>query len=113
MSLENIFGLQNKIGFVTGAASGLGMEIAEALALAGADVVLADINTAGAEAVAERIRATGRKALVIALDVSREDQVEKAVEEAAAQFSHIGLSSRYHCDGPSAHVYFSSRYPLQ
>ncbi|KZP34699.1 3-oxoacyl-reductase [Athelia psychrophila] len=91
MSLSDIFGLQNKVGFITGAASGLGAEMAQGLALAGADVVLADINAAGAELVAKRIRESGRKALVFQLDVSKEDEVEKVVQAAVDQFGHIDI----------------------
>lgn len=93
MSLSDIFGLQNKVGFITGAASGLGAEMAQALALAGADVVLADINASGAELVAKRIRESGRKALAFQLDVSQEDKVEEIVQAAVAQFGRIGSSS--------------------
>lgn len=85
--ITDIFGLQNKVGFVTGAASGIGAEMAQALASAGANVILADINISGAEAVAK---------LAFELDVSREDQVEQVVHAIVAQFGCIGSSNRLH-----------------
>jgi len=91
MSLTDIFGIQNKVGFVTGAGSGLGAEIAIALGLAGADVVLADINASAAEVIAQRIRDLGRKALVFQLDVTLEDKVEEVVQATVAQLGHIDI----------------------
>lgn len=93
MSLANIFGLENKVAFVTGAGSGLGAEIAVALGLAGADVVLADINAAAAEVIAHRIRDLGRKTLVYQLDVTQEDKIEEVVQATVAQLGHIGASN--------------------
>lgn len=63
--------------------------------MAGADVVLADIDTEGAERVAEKVRKLGRKAIVVHLDVSKEDQVQQAVDKAVAEFGRIGFSSAY------------------
>jgi NAD(P)-dependent dehydrogenase (short-subunit alcohol dehydrogenase family) len=63
---------------VTGAGSGLGAATAEALAAAGAKVVVFDINAANAEAVAQRIGG-----VAVAGDVAEEAPVAKAVEEAA------------------------------
>lgn len=94
MTLTDIFGLQNKVGFVTGAGSGLGAEMAEALALAGADVVLADIDVSAAEVIAKRIRDVGRNALVFQLDVTQEDKVEDVVQATIAQVGRIGSSIR-------------------
>ena len=90
MSLTDIFGLQNKVAFVTGAGSGIGAEIAQALAIAGADVILTDINISGAEKVAKRISDLGRKAVVFQLDVTQEDKVDEIVQEAVVQFGRIG-----------------------
>ncbi|KZP18827.1 NAD(P)-binding protein [Athelia psychrophila] len=77
MSLADIFGLQNKVGFLTGAGAGLGAEMAEALAVAGVDVVLAGRNVPKLEVVSQRICDLGRKALVCQVDVTQEDMIEK------------------------------------
>ncbi|KDQ51410.1 hypothetical protein JAAARDRAFT_62486 [Jaapia argillacea MUCL 33604] len=91
-TLTDIFGLSGKVGFVTGAGSGLGAEFCQALALAGADVVAADINLPNAEkTVASLIHTDNRKALALQLDVSNESAVRSAVDKAVAHFGHIDI----------------------
>src|SRR5215468_1390117 len=61
--------LTNKVALVTGAASGIGKEIARVFARAGAKVVIADLNKVGADATAAELGAKER-AIGIAMDVS-------------------------------------------
>ncbi len=78
--------LTGKVALVTGAQQGIGAAIAVALAEAGADVAvnwLDDRN--GVEAVAARIRAAGRKALLLKADVSKLAEVENMVAETVEQ----------------------------
>jgi NAD(P)-dependent dehydrogenase (short-subunit alcohol dehydrogenase family) len=65
-----------KIVVVTGAASGIGREIARAFAARGADLALADINEEGLLAVKEELGSQGRKVYVQVVDVSQAQQVE-------------------------------------
>lgn len=53
-------------------------------------MVLVDIDQQGVESVADRVRISGRKALAMQVDVSQEDQVQKAVDKAVAEFGRIG-----------------------
>ncbi len=71
--------LTDKIAIVTGAASGIGKEIAATYAREGAKVAIADMNMAAAQAAAEELNATGAKAMAIAADVTDEAQVNDAV----------------------------------
>ena len=71
--------LRNKICIVTGAASGIGREIALRFAREGARVAIADLNQDAAQAVADEITRSGGKALAVAMDVTREEQVDAAV----------------------------------
>jgi 3-hydroxybutyrate dehydrogenase len=83
--------LNGKAAVVTGAASGIGKEIARTLAAQGASVAIADLNLAGAQAVAEEIRAAGGKAIGIAMDVTNEEAVNRGIDEVAAQFGSVDI----------------------
>ncbi|MBI1198646.1 MAG: SDR family NAD(P)-dependent oxidoreductase [Phenylobacterium sp.] len=76
--------LRDKTAFVTGAASGIGLATARALAARGARLILADIDGAGAEAAAAELRATGVDALGLALNVAEEAAWIRAGEAASA-----------------------------
>jgi len=81
--------LQGKIALVTGAGSGIGRAVALALAREGARVSIVDIDRAGAEDTAARIRALGAQTLVIEADVSRCAEIERMVEETTARLGGL------------------------
>jgi NAD(P)-dependent dehydrogenase (short-subunit alcohol dehydrogenase family) len=85
------FDLTGQAALVTASARGLGRAIALALANAGADVALGlrDINT-GSE-LASEIRAMGRKALPMQMDMTCMDQIFRSVENAAAHFGRLDI----------------------
>jgi sorbitol-6-phosphate 2-dehydrogenase len=84
--------LKNKVAFVTGGAQGLGEAICHRLASEGADVVVADLNMAGAEKVAGEVAAkTGRKTLAVCVDVTKEDQVQAAIERCVQAFGRLDV----------------------
>ena len=71
--------LAGKVAAVTGAGAGLGRGIAEALARAGADVAVLELDAAAGERAAEELAAVGVRARAYAVDVSRSDQVDAAM----------------------------------
>lgn len=73
------FSLAGKLAVVTGGASGYGVGICEVLAEAGATVVIADMNAEGAAAMAESLRASGREADWVRIDVTDEAAVVAGV----------------------------------
>jgi NAD(P)-dependent dehydrogenase (short-subunit alcohol dehydrogenase family) len=85
------FDLTGDAALVTGAARGLGRAIALALAHAGADVALGlrAVNT-GADLVRE-IEAMGRRALRLQMDMTRRDQISRAIEAAATHFGRLDI----------------------
>ncbi len=83
--------LTGKVAFVTGAASGLGREIALEYFRAGAAVAIADINQAAADATAAEIVKAGGKAIGVAADVTDEAQVEDAVAKTIKAFGNIDI----------------------
>ncbi len=78
-----------KVAIVTGAASGLGRALSEALAMDGAFVVVADINGSKAEEVAAGIRHHGGSAEAASLDVSSEADVAQVVSKVVAAHGHL------------------------
>ncbi|HEY8050137.1 MAG TPA: 3-hydroxybutyrate dehydrogenase [Ramlibacter sp.] len=83
--------LKDKVAFITGSASGIGKEIAAVYAREGARIVIADMNKEAADATAAELKASGAQALGVAVDVTNEDQVNAAVEQAASAFGGIDI----------------------
>src|SRR5690554_5797564 len=81
--------LKNKVAVVTGAASGIGREIAHAYAREGAAVTVADVNLPGAEAVAGEIAAQGGRAIAVAMDVTDETAVDEGVARAVDELGGL------------------------
>ena len=85
------FDLSGRAAVVTGAARGIGRGIALALARAGADVALGDVDEVGLAETAELARAAGARVEAIAADVSRRADVEALVDRALAAFTRLDL----------------------
>ena len=81
--------LLGKVAVVTGAASGIGKEIARAFQREGAKVVIADLNQTGADAAATELG--GNDAIGIAMDVTSEAQVDAGMARAVSAFGRIDL----------------------
>ncbi len=80
-----------KVGIITGAASGIGKEIAVRLAAEGGIPVIADLNLAAAEATAAEIKATGADAFAVAMNVTDEDAVDKGVADTVAKYGKVDI----------------------
>jgi len=80
-----------KVAIITGAASGIGKEIALRFAAAGGIPVIADLNAGAAEATAREIKSKRADAFAVAMDVAEEAAVEKGVADAMAKYGRIDV----------------------
>jgi len=80
-----------RVAIVTGAASGIGKEIAKRLAAEGGIPVIADLNLKAAEAAAAEIRSGKADAFAVAMNVTDEAQVEKGVADTVAKYGKIDI----------------------
>ena len=83
--------LQSKTAIVTGAASGIGKEIARQFVDAGAKVAIADLDLHAARACAQELDPSGHRALAVRMDVTDELQVAAGVDEASRRFGGIDV----------------------
>lgn len=83
--------VDNKVAFITGGASGIGLGMAMAFAEAGMKIVLADIDEARAKTAAHQMSEAGARALGLHLDVTDRAAWERAARSAEAAFGEIDL----------------------
>jgi NAD(P)-dependent dehydrogenase (short-subunit alcohol dehydrogenase family) len=84
-------GVRDRVAVVTGAASGLGREIARLLAREGASVVLGDIEAAGLERTAATIAAGGGHVVAVAGDLTEEAPAQQLVDAALERFGRLEI----------------------
>jgi 3-hydroxybutyrate dehydrogenase len=83
--------LKDKSAIITGAASGIGKEIAIIFAQEGAKVAIADLNQAAADATAAEINTSGGQAIGVAMDVTDEKAVTDGVAAVVAKFGGVDI----------------------
>src|SRR6201993_3088393 len=84
--------ISGKTAIVTGAASGIGLGIATALAEAGANVVMADIQKEAVEAAAHGLSGTNKRVMPVRIDVTQEQSVLDALAEAERNFGKLHIA---------------------
>ena len=90
---SKIFDLTDRVALITGGSVGFGKVISSGLAEYGCNVAVADLSIENARAVASEVASTGRRALGIAVDVSKPDDVKQMVATTVAEFG----TDRYSC----------------
>ncbi len=83
--------LLDKVAVITGAASGIGKEIAQEFAREGAKVVIADLALDAATTTANEINASGGKAMAVSMNVTDEVQVDSAIAQVVAQWGGVDV----------------------
>ena len=84
-------GLQDRVAFITGAASGIGLAIARALAEEGAKVALSDLREDAVRTAADDIAKQGRESMGLTCDVASEPQLTRALDAAAQRFGRVDI----------------------
>jgi len=103
--------LQGKVALVTGAASGIGREIAYRYAAEGAQVVVSDVDEAGGAETATKIRSRDGRALFLRADTSKPADCEALVKAAIKEFGALHVAANNAgIAGPSAPV---GEYPIE
>lgn len=90
-ALIELLNLHGKVAIVTGGAQGIGCGIVETLSAAGAHVVIADRDRAGADTLAAALQRQGRKSLAIETDVADEASVRELVRRVVEQCKRIDI----------------------
>jgi len=83
--------LQDKVAVVTGAASGIGKEIATVYAREGARVVIADLNAEAAATTAKELDPSGERAMGVAMDVTNEQQVDAGIQQVIDRWNRLDV----------------------
>jgi 3-hydroxybutyrate dehydrogenase len=83
--------LKDKVAIVTGAASGIGKEIAIVFAREGAKIAIADINQKAADATAKELDPSGKRAIGVAMDVTSEQQVDAGTAKVIETFGALDI----------------------
>src|SRR6478672_5620592 len=90
-NIARLFDLSDRVAVITGGASGLGRAIGLGLARFGADVAVADLSLERAEAVAAEIRAVGRRAEALEIDVTNWDDVQRLAASVQERFGRVDV----------------------
>jgi gluconate 5-dehydrogenase len=91
MNVRQLFDLKGRVAVVTGGSVGLGRQVAQALAEMGADIVLCARKRERCEQSAEELKALGVRAMAMACDVTKADDVNQVVQAALAGFGRIDI----------------------
>jgi NAD(P)-dependent dehydrogenase (short-subunit alcohol dehydrogenase family) len=91
MGEDSEYRVDDKIALVTGAAGGMGQAVCLALAKGGAGIIAVDIKEGLIQETAATVSEFGGRSLAITVDVSKEEQVREAVEQAISQFGKIDI----------------------
>ncbi len=89
--MQDLFSLQGKVALVTGAAQGIGREIALGFAASGADIVAVDLSDEKLSSLKTEIEALKHRCLVLAVDLIHNDQIDRMVEAAVKEMGRIDI----------------------
>jgi NAD(P)-dependent dehydrogenase (short-subunit alcohol dehydrogenase family) len=92
MTTDRYFDLRGKVALVTGGSRGLGYQMVRAFAEHGADVIIASRKLDNCNAVAEEMRALGRRALAIQVHAAKWDSIDRLVDQSYDEFGRVDIA---------------------
>src|SRR5690625_5180297 len=91
MHISELFNLTGQTAIVTGGGRGLGQQIAETFAEAGANVVVCSRKLEACEEVSKQLRKMGVRSLAFQCDVTNHEEIQHVVDETLAEFGQIDI----------------------
>jgi NAD(P)-dependent dehydrogenase (short-subunit alcohol dehydrogenase family) len=91
MKVTDLFSLQGKTAIVTGGGRGLGEQIADAYADAGANVVVCSRNLEACQQISDSLKTKGVRSLALKCDVSNPEEIQYVVDETIKEFGRIDI----------------------
>src|SRR5262245_60355063 len=92
MTVDSLFDLTGKVALVTGGSRGLGYEMVRAFAQHGADVIVASRKIDNCNAVADEMRALGRRALAVQVHAAKWDSIDHLLEVVYGEFGRVDIA---------------------
>jgi NAD(P)-dependent dehydrogenase (short-subunit alcohol dehydrogenase family) len=89
--LTDLFNLKDKVALITGASSGIGKAIAEALGVHGANIVISSNDAKGCEAVAQEFKLKGIKCIAIFCDISKKEDIKNLYQKSIEKYGKIDI----------------------
>ncbi len=99
-TIKELFNLKGRVALVTGGAGWLGTAMSEALAEAGANLVIASRSVEKCQALADRLAQNGQECIALKLDVNDEAQVRSVVDQSADHFGRLDILINNAYSGP-------------
>ena len=90
-TMDELYGLKGKVAIVTGCGAGIGKGVALEMARAGAEVIVAEMDSDRAKTTVDEIKAIGNKALKVVVDVTKSADVAKMFEQTVKEFGTIDI----------------------
>ncbi|MCM3238910.1 SDR family oxidoreductase [Heyndrickxia oleronia] len=91
MGVKELFDLSNKTAIVTGGGSGLGQQMAEALAEAGANIVICSRNLEVCKATSNALNKQGYHSIALQCDVTKQEDIDHVIEQTVNKFGSIDI----------------------
>src|SRR5215207_7789617 len=111
MTQLDIFSLDGRVAVIPGGSGGIGVALAEALAGAGAKVVVAGRTKETCEAAVERVRAAGGEGLAVTTDATNEDDADRLVRDTIDRFGRLDIVVNAVGGGAGKVLHPAEQYP--